>query len=232
MKKNPLKWSATIFSLMGLPFLAIALGVGFSNYSFIQKAEQTTGTVVDLIYSRKGMARPKVVYAIPDGRNYTYVSSNASNPPSFRVDEQVDILYDPKNPGNARIKSFGSLWLLPLIFGAFGTIFMGIGLGIFAHRRKKEELNVWLQRNGRVLEAPLSQVELDTTLSVNGRHPFILLAQWHDTHKNEVYVFKSDSIWYDPTPYLTQDQCLRVLHDPQDLNRYMVDISFLPQLKN
>jgi hypothetical protein len=50
----------------------------------------------------------------------------------------------------------------------------------------------------------------------------------YDPASNQVYLFHSGNIWYDPTDYLPKS--LEVLVDPNNLHRYTVETSFLPKL--
>ena len=47
------------------------------------------------------------------------------------------LLYDPQQPGNARIDSIATLWLRPLILGVIGLLLAGFGVVLLARRRKQ-----------------------------------------------------------------------------------------------
>lgn len=68
----------------------------------------------------------------------TVLSSRGSYPPEYHVGQEVDILYDPENPHDAKIKSFSDIWGGPLILMGLGGIFLAVGLitlGIAFYRR-------------------------------------------------------------------------------------------------
>jgi hypothetical protein len=46
---------------------------------------------------------------------YTFEGDNASNPPAYRVGDQVRVRYDPTNPNTAQIDSFFERWIFPII---------------------------------------------------------------------------------------------------------------------
>jgi hypothetical protein len=82
---------------------------------------------------------------------------------------------------------------------------------------------------GRKVSMPIGEVTQNFSLKVNGRSPYLIIGQWLDKTTNTVYQFKSESIWYNPTPYLEGKKEVDVYIDPNDLKRYYVDISFLPK---
>lgn len=70
---------------------------------------------------------PTVEFKSRDGKRHTLELTEGSNPPSNEVGDEVTILYEPDNPSNARIKSFGSsasMWILPGITGILGIGFL------------------------------------------------------------------------------------------------------------
>lgn len=71
---------------------------------------------------------------------------------------------------------------------------------------------------------------MNEALEVNGAHPFRVVAHWHDAKSNQLFIFKSANLWFDPGPYL-QGRTIPVYADPADLSRYVVDTSFLPKLR-
>ena len=98
-----------------------------------------------------------------------------------------------------------------------------------ARCRTSDRKNAWLHQNGRRIQAEITGVELDTSLTVNGANPYRILCQWLDPAKNEMHVFHSGHIWYDPTNYIT-GKTLEVLVDPNNPHRYTVETSFLPKV--
>jgi hypothetical protein len=58
-----------------------------------------------------------------------------SLPPAYHVGETVNVLYLESDPYDARIESFTSLWLLPMIFGGIGAIFPAVGAGLILGSR-------------------------------------------------------------------------------------------------
>jgi len=71
-------------------------------------------------------------------------------------------------------------------------------------------------------------VDVNTSLKVNGRSPWILTAQWQNTADKALYTFKSDSIWFDPTEFV-KGETLEVLINANKPSMYHVDLGFLPK---
>ena len=64
---------------------------------------------------------PVFEFATPDGKLHR-VEGDASYPPSYKVGDEVSVLFDPADPGGARIETLASLWLGVLLTGLGGGI--------------------------------------------------------------------------------------------------------------
>jgi len=223
-----------VFSIIGACLLAGAIYLYIDKQAFLEKAETAQGTVIEMIPKRSKDSTtysPVVSFTTKSGQQITYTSSTSSNPPSYDVGENVQIFYDPANPNDAEINGFFSLWLGVIILGFIGIVFFLIGsLGVlFRYLKNKKAQN--LRETGKPISAKFTQVQLNTNQTLNGRNPFQILSQWQDPKTDELYVFKSESIWFDPTEFVKTDT-VRVFIDPENPKDYVMDISFLPVLKN
>lgn len=72
-------------------------------------------------------------------------------------------------------------------------------------------------------------MDLDTSWKQNGRSPYRIHAQWQDPASRQIYVFRSDAIWYDPSDYIPEGD-ITVYVERGNPSRYYVDTSFLPPL--
>lgn len=223
-----------LFSAIGVALLAGAFYLYQSKQEFLEKADRVQGTVVELIAKRSDKSTtyaPVVVFKTKKGQEIKYFSSVSSNPPSYSEGENVEMLYDPQNPHDASINGFFSLWLGPLILSILGAIFFIIGSVIIVIAWLQDKKTENLRETGKPISTKFTQVQLNTGYAVNGRNPFQICSQWQDPHTKDLYVFKSDNIWFDPTDFLNIEE-IRVLIDPQDPKKYIMDTSFLPVLKN
>ena len=110
-----------------------------------------------------------------------------------------------------------------------GVAFASAGGGIIAYGWWRENLEAWLRQNGRVVQADFEKVEINSTLSVNGHYPYRVVAQWLDATTNDLFVFRSDNLWFDPSRFV-QDRKIPVYIDPSNPSSYYVDLSFLPRV--
>ncbi|HLU71877.1 MAG TPA: DUF3592 domain-containing protein [Nonomuraea sp.] len=136
-----------IFGLIGLVLLGVTIALAVSTASFLASAQRTDGTVVELTartsttrtqdgYTRRSTTWfPTVEFTI-DGRQYSFQSSTGSNPPAYTKGEAVPVAYDPDNPSDARIASFWSAFLAPLITGGLGLVFTPVGTILFLRGRR------------------------------------------------------------------------------------------------
>lgn len=126
-----------IFTSVAVVMLLVA---GISTVSILKKLgreESVPGVVVDVVKQRYVDAEtdnvsyyyyPVVEFKARDGKRRTVQLNEGSNPQSHEVGNEVTVLYEPENPNDARIKSFGSsalMWILPSITGLLGAAFLG-----------------------------------------------------------------------------------------------------------
>ena len=232
MKK--LGFLSVLFGVIGLGLLAGAIALALNTRAFIATAKPASGTVTELVPKRDKddgsiTYTPVVLFEAASGESVSFTSSFSSNPPSYAVGEKVEVLYAPDNPHEARIRGFGSLWLGSVILGGIGTVFATIGFGILIASRLSKRKREWLMAYGTEIQAEFQSVERNTSLKVNGRSPWRIIAQWQNPESGQLHVFNSENLWFDPTKYVTAKQ-LKVLLDPKDSKRYHLDVSFLPQL--
>jgi hypothetical protein len=221
------KW---VCLLVGLGLILLGGYWASRVQAFVGGAAPAAGTVVEL--RREPGQRtfaPVVRYQPATGAPRTLVGQVASNPPAYRVGEAVAVLYDPLDPSDARIDGLFSLWGGPLLFSGIGAILGLVGLGISAARRRTLRKIEDLRLRGTRVQAQLQAVERNHSVKVNGRHPWRIACQWVDPTTGLLHVFRSQNLWFDPTPHL-HGRDLTVLVDRQDPRRYHVDLSFLPKL--
>ena len=223
-----------VFITIGALMLAGAFYFYQDRQAFLKKAETVQGTVVELISKRSDNSTtyaPVVSFTTKAGNKIEFTSSVSSNPPSYSEGESVEVLYDPAEPKDASINGFASLWIGPLIFGILGTVFFLIGFGIILFGILKQRKTQYLRDNGKRIETKFVQVHLNYGMAVNGRNPFQISSQWLNPQTNEMYVFESDSIWFDPTEFIKSD-IIKVMIDPSNPKKYYMDISFLPTVRS
>ncbi|MDR7129537.1 uncharacterized protein YneF (UPF0154 family) [Algoriphagus sp. 4150] len=222
-----------IFALIGLGLLVGAF-VSYQNTSqFIKEASKTEGTVIRLLTDRSGesvMYKPAVEFTDEKGNTVVFNSSTSSNPPSYTEQEKVSVLYPPDDPQKAEIEAFFPLWGGVLVLGILGSVFFLVGGGIILVKKLKGDKESLLKSRGKLIQTDFQSVVLNTSLTVNGRHPYHILSQWKNPGTSKVHVFKSNNLWFDPSDYIV-DKSISVFIEPSNPKKYHVDLSFLPKLE-
>ena len=221
-----------VFSFVGISALLVALLVYIITTSFLQTAEKANGVVIDLhrsVSSDSTTYRPEVEFETLAGEKIRFISNTGSNPPSFSRGEKVEVLYQQDEPQQAKINTFLSLWLLPLLFGVLGFIFTAIGLSFVFYPIYKRKKIQRIKQFGTIVQAEFQSVNRNTSLTVNGRHPYQITAQWQDPVTSKIYVFESENLWFDPSDFIVSEALTVWIEKGKPKNHY-IDISFLPEL--
>jgi hypothetical protein len=233
-----LKLLASIFGLAGLIMLAIGIWLLQNTISFKARALHAQGRVVELRREewssnshghQRSSYHPVVEFEVNQTR-ITFVSNSGTNPPAYSVNERVDVLYDPSDPNRAKLNGFFSLWGAAAICLLIGGVFSSVGLGRLIAPKFGERKIAWLRQNGERIQAELAGVKLNTSLHVNGRHPWRITARWRDPYSGKMHLFLSQNIWFNPERYLNGRQ-IEVLIAPGNPKKYWVNTSFLPELE-
>ncbi len=228
-----------IFSVIGIAMLAGALYWVQNIRTFVDQASTAQGTVVDWVQSRSSSSSsssgssstwaPVVRFVTAKGEKIEFTSGVSSSPPSYSKGESVEVLYDPGAPRAARIKGFVALWLGPMIVGGIGSIFFLIGGGIALASVLNRRKEAYLRQSGMRILTTFQSVDVNTSLAVNGRHPFRVFTQWTNPTTSEIHVFASENLWFDPSPHI-HNNTITVFIEPGNPKKYYVDLSFLPKL--
>ena len=221
-----MKRFAWVMGLLGAAFLAVGVGFFVHTWQFIDRAQQASGVVTELV--RSGGKRssfnyqPRIRFEASAGEVIDFVSSPGSSPPAFRVGESVTVYFEPANPGDARLKGFRELWGLTLITGGLGAVFVLVGAGLGLVKRLHAQKLAQLRSTGDLVLATLDKVELDSGTTVNDRHPWRVHAHWEDPLSGRRHEFVSEMLWEDPSAGLGQ-QPVRVYMDRGKPGRYAMD---------
>jgi len=126
-----------IFALIGSLFAGIGVLFWQNESEFKQTAMETKGTVVSVRSSvtgsgsdRSTVYRPVVRFQLPNGQSKEVESTVGTNPPRFQVGDSVDVLYNPQNTSDARLKADLEFPIFQIVFIGMGSIFVLIGGGL------------------------------------------------------------------------------------------------------
>ena len=124
-------------------------------------------------------------------------------------------------------------------FTAFGAVFLAIGLGVGFTAPDGiifllafglvglTFLRVAVIENGRALNADYDGCGLQTSLEMNGRHPYVVHCHYTDSATRTIYNFRSEGLWFNPASLLEGRRTVRVLVHPDDYRKYYVDLGDL-----
>lgn len=226
-----------VFLLIGAAMLAGTFFMVQHTQQFLQTSLKAEGTVIDLIEKRSSSSSstsnsrtysPKVQFTTANGESMTFTTSSSSYPPSHDIGEKVDIFYKADTPSQAKINSYFDLWGGATILGVLGAVFFAIGAGIMLFSNLGQNNKSKLISSGDAVMADFQNVELNKSFSANNTHPYQILAQWLNPRTNEIHIFKSENIWFDPTSHI-KNKKIKVYIEPNNPKKYYVDISFLPK---
>ncbi len=221
-----------VFSTVGIAMLIGAVMTYKSTSTFLAEALSEQGTVIALAEERSSDSMsysPVVQFVGRDGQRVEFTSSIGSNPASYSVGAPVQVLYLPANPQRAKINDFSDLWGMTVFMAVMGVPFFSVGALIFLIGRLKNRKKDYLQRNGEAVAARFQSVAFNRKISINGRHPFVVVCHWLNPETSEVHVFESESIWFDPSSYIKGEEFM-VFIKKGNPKKYHVDISFLPKM--
>ena len=209
-----------IFAAAGLLCGLVSFVLVYQRYQVTSKGIQTTGEVIDLLYSKSSVA-PVVSYMDENGTKRMYESSSYTsiNPPN--IGDKITLYYLPDHPDEVELDGAGWFNLFPLIF--FFT-HGGVGFGGLYWLEKKRRMYNWLQQHGQSVQAKLVEIRHGSN---KGRSYYTLRCKWDDPYTQQTYFFESDTLSDDPSGRLEVGSMVNVLIDPAKPKRYLVDTSFL-----
>lgn len=221
-------WILLALGLAGLT--ANGFWINHINH-FIGSASVAQGKVIRLL-PRQGdngvTYRPQVEFTALDGQAHQFASNGSSNPPAYAIGETVTVLYPPEAPQDAHIDGVLDLWLGPIIVGGVTGTFALFGAIMLLVRARQQRRQAQVRLTGTRVDVPVQGVERNTSIRVNGRSPWRVVAQWRHPQTGLVHLFYSDNLWFDPSAYLAET--IPVVLDRQNPKRYWMDLSSLPEM--
>jgi len=221
-----------VFTLIGTLMMCGSVYLAVERVDFLREAISANGKVIDLVESRSDGSStyaPVIAFKTFGGRRFEFKSNTSSNPPSYNIGENVDVLYLPSSPQTAKINGFFSIWGAVIISGVMGSVFFFFGVGITILGIVQGRKDSQLISEGEQVKSIYKGVELNDGLQVNGESPYRIITEWFDPESNKLHVFRSENLWFDPTDYISEDE-ITVYIDKLKPKRYLVDTSFLPEV--
>lgn len=217
--------------VIGVMLLVLAGFFAYKTHSFESTALHAVGKITDLRYSKSNDSSavwyPEVTFIDDNGETVTFESSVGSSSYRNSLGDIVEVLYQSDDVKNAKINDMTGLYLGPIICAIFGfaLLFFGTLLSYLFNKGSKHSK---LMQSGKPLTAKVLGVELNESLNINGRSPWRIVCQWLDPQTNQVHVFNSGNFFYDPAPFISDENItVYVAHD--NYKKYYVDTSKFPK---
>ena len=114
-------------------------------------------------------------------------------------------------------------------FGGLGMLFFILGvIFLTLEIRKRLRFNRLLQ-SGNYITAEISEINLNYSVRINGRHPYVVVCRYQDM-MGTIHLFKSRNLSFDPGT-LFQGQTVKIYVDGEDFKHYYMDIDeVLPKI--
>lgn len=232
MKKNIFYFLSILFLLVGTPFVVVSIIILLNTLNLLSNSYKTLGKITGINEERQSkggyMYSPVIKYKSDTGDEYVYSSATKTGYSSYKIGQEVELIYDKNNPQNARVNSILDIWFLPIFMGVSGSAITITGVILLSITLKKRRQTEYLKKNGQKILADFTNIGRGL-VEINGENGYVINCQWVNPQDNAMYTFKSDDIWFDPTDYVKQKK-IEVLIDPKDPKKYYVDLSFLPSL--
>ncbi len=240
------------FLIIGLIVFVVGVFSVIRNISFLKNSTKADGVVTEMITrsSRNNDTNrieytysPKVSFTDGNGQNIVFISDSSSNNiiPSFSVGAKVSVLYNKDNSQEAKINTPMQLWGGEVISTFIGLVFFLIGLFSLISKIKKNKMKNYLISNGTKIIAKVTSVEkINSNSNSNMNVPnrisvyimnYKIVAQWLNPSDNQIYIYESDTIDYDPSDYVLGKD-IEVYIDNLDPKKYYMNIDTLPKIAN
>lgn len=227
------KYSGVLFLLIGIASAVILIPSVKNNMSFMENSVVTEGMIVDIITERESgsSSRSDRLYPVVrfiNERGSVVEFQSSSSLQSIVTGSIVEVRYLPGKENTAVISdSLLNIWGDSIVLSLFALIFGVLG-GFWVAFGAKDGINEKRAMSySKEINAKVNGVRKNHSFSYNGKHPFLVEAQWLNPDTNRVHLFKSKNLWYDPSQFLKSEVLIKA--DPNNLKKYWMDISFLPE---
>ena len=198
----------SVFAVIGIVMIIGSFVLLHTMNRFEQNAYEVDGVITDI----------EIRYG-SDGEEFEdrRISSYSSD---MYVGKEITLMYNPNYPDRLEVKGT-KYWLFATLCG-MGLVFLVVGgvypiIMLVKSIRKKN-----LLRNGMALNATVEGIRWDTSLTVMGRHPYVILCAYHDVSNNVTYHFKSEGLWTNPDEVFPIGSSIEVMVDVNNYKNYYV----------
>jgi hypothetical protein len=112
--------------LIAVSLFCLAVSKIIKARIFLKHAKKTVGVVAALAQARNsdgGVAYvPVVSFFAANDHQYQVTGSTGSNPPAYKIGDEVTVCFLPKRPQEAKIYSFLDIHTTALLYSVFGAV--------------------------------------------------------------------------------------------------------------
>lgn len=221
---------AFIFALAA--FFCIGLGVYFAQdqITLSQVGIETTGRVIEIIHSRgrnsSTQYRPRIAFETESNETITFTAAFSTNFHIYAVNDEVPVLYNPRQPSQASINTVFQRWGSVMLPGIIAIVFLLIVYIPIVNRRRREKRLLRLKASGHQFEAKVVDIINAKNYSVTTHHTKVIICEGAHPVTGINAQYESEILFFDPKEYDCPDT-LTVYLDRQDNQVYVVDCTEL-----
>src|SRR5690348_8317024 len=107
------KYLNYIWTIIAGLLILLSVYIFKNNIDFTQKAQISQGEVIMVTIDKSGKTvtyKPVIEFYDRKGIRIEFASLEGSNPPKYTLGDNVEVLFNPENPFDAKINSFFSIW--------------------------------------------------------------------------------------------------------------------------
>lgn len=220
--KRFFKLFCAIFLIVGIILIVAGIVSQINTSNFLKTAIKTDAKITDIITSRDtdgDLNHDVYISFIVDGKTYEGRLNGYNS--SMYTGGLTTIYYNPDNP-NDFIGNDGTFFNCLLI--ALGVAFATVSIFIIHHFAKKNREKFRLQEEGICLHSKITSIHKDLNFTYNNKNPNVIECSCE--YNGKIYTFTSEHIWSDAKLICESKNIteLEVLVDPEDFNKYYVNI--------
>lgn len=213
----------TVFGMVAV-VLFMVTGIVYYQLSQMKATFQTTDAVI---------------VSLADNHNHTVVSYNWNGKEyqadldfytsSYYEGKEIPVYVNPRHPKQVEVEA--GYWVGIGVTGGIGLIFLLIAAGVLLSVRMGRNRQEKLLASGTKVEAEIEDVVFNISMSMGGRHPYLILCSWRNPENGVNYHFRSANLWENPKPVIEKLRLktLPVYFDRKRMKRYFISLDAITE---
>ena len=218
-------------------YMLLIIGIGFSapaTYKFIDsnnlvnnglRAKGVVVRVVGGVRTHVGgiLSESSGIVRFTTNKNEkveitTYGATNKGN--------RVRVLYHSDSPEDGEVWSDRNLWSSAKLMGIIGSTTLAIYFSLIIYSIRKHKKKLQLLESGIKVNVTVTEILYRENIIIAGRHPYQIIAEWHDKNTGKTHSFRSDYV-YEKPPHEPGKSKVIVYFDSRKQSRYFMDYGTL-----